>query len=51
MKANIYLQKKRKHRKEGRVGRCGAKVGINRDMIEAGHRAKTIKLPFIGNWE
>lgn len=26
-----------------------AKVNINRDMIKSSHRAKTIKLPSIGN--
>lgn len=40
-----------KHRKGGKGGRCGGKVDINSDMIQASHIAKTIKLPSIGNGE
>lgn len=38
-------------KKEGRVGRYGAKVDINRNITEASRRAKTIKLPCMGNGE
>lgn len=41
-----------KYRKEGgSIGRYDAKVDINRDMIQANHRAKTMKLPYMGNGE
>lgn len=48
----MHIWRKMKYRKEeGRVGRYGAKVDINRNITEASHRAKTMKLPSMGNWE
>ena len=48
VRANIYLKENETEKEEGRVCR-DAKVNINRDMIKSSHRAKTIKLPSIGN--
>ena len=47
----IYLKENEtQKKKEGRVGR-DAEVDINRGMIKASHRVKTIKLPSTGNGE